>query len=302
MLVSVLISNYNYGHFLGEAIDSVLTQTYRDFEIVVVDDGSFDNSYAVLDSYGSAIKFIRQSNAGQAAAINNGFEASRGEIICLLDGDDSFLPQKIEKVVSVFDRSPSVSWVFHGLIYVESVSGKVFSVDQPARTCHCDFRGKARRGMLPYVHSSTSGLSFRRGFLQKLTPIPIEIRIATDNYLKFAAMALSEGFLVAEPLSNLRIHGGNAYTMRRDNGGLKARMKFLTAKCLRQRWPYLAAFSRRVAADGLSELWCCGRSNRDGILARDYIGGLPLMQRCLVRAMAAKITVRKLLSGVLRQG
>jgi glycosyltransferase involved in cell wall biosynthesis len=268
----------------------------------VVDDGSSDNSSEVLNSYGSAIKFIRQSNAGQAAAINNGFEASRGEIICLLDGDDSFLPQKIEKVVSIFDKSPRVSWIFHGLTYIQTATGEVCYVDNPAQSRACDFRGEARRGTLPFVHSSTSGMSFRRNFLEQLLPVPEEIRIAADNYLKFAAMALSEGFLVAEPLSNLRIHGGNAYTMRRDNGGLKARTKFLTAKCLRQRWPDLAAFSRRVAADGLSELWCCGRSNRDGILARDYIGGLPLMQRCLVRAMAAKITVRKLLSGVLRQG
>lgn len=98
--VSVIIPNYNYGRFLGEAVESVLAQTYPCREIIVVDDGSTDDSLKVLASYEkNGIKVVQQKNCGVGAARNAGVKASSGDLIAFLDADDYWLPQKIEKQV-----------------------------------------------------------------------------------------------------------------------------------------------------------------------------------------------------------
>src|SRR5271165_4872444 len=99
LLATILINNYNYGRFLRQAIDSALNQTYPNVEVVVVDDGSTDESRSIIDSYGDRISSVLKENGGQASAFNTGFAASRGEIICMLDADDFFYPDKVERVI-----------------------------------------------------------------------------------------------------------------------------------------------------------------------------------------------------------
>jgi len=103
-LVSILINNYNYAPFLTQAVDSALRQTYENIEVIVVDDGSTDNSWQVIKSYGDRIVPIAKKNGGQASAFNAGFEKSQGDIVCFLDSDDVFLPDKLQKLVDIFDR------------------------------------------------------------------------------------------------------------------------------------------------------------------------------------------------------
>ncbi len=93
--VSVIIPAYNCSVYLPEAIESVLTQTYTDIEIIVVDDGSTDDTPEVVAPYLDRIRYIRQSNKGLPAARNTGIRASGGEFVALLDGDDSWLPEKL---------------------------------------------------------------------------------------------------------------------------------------------------------------------------------------------------------------
>ena len=93
-LVSIIINNYNYGRFLGKAIDSALKQTYAYTEIVVVDDGSTDNSRKVIASYGNQIIPVFKQNGGQGSAFNAGFKICNGDAICFLDSDDFFIPVK----------------------------------------------------------------------------------------------------------------------------------------------------------------------------------------------------------------
>ncbi|MGH2414794.1 MAG: glycosyltransferase family 2 protein, partial [Microcystaceae cyanobacterium] len=106
-LVSVLITNYNCGHYLQEAIDSALNQTYSPIETIVVDDGSTDDSRELLASYKDRIIPVFKENGGQASAINAGFPISQGEIICSLDGDDVWLPTKVEEVVKAANTYPN---------------------------------------------------------------------------------------------------------------------------------------------------------------------------------------------------
>ena len=114
-LVSIIINNYNYGCFLQSAIDSALGQTYANIEVIVVDDGSVDNSKDIIRGYRDRIVPVLKENGGQASAFNAGFAKSRGEIICFLDSDDFYALKKVMKIVDLFKISPSAGWVFHGL-------------------------------------------------------------------------------------------------------------------------------------------------------------------------------------------
>ncbi len=114
-LVSLVINNYNYGRFLAEAIDSALKQTYPHTEVIVVDDGSTDNSRDITASYGDNISPVLKQNGGQASAFIAGFAASKGEIICFLDSDDMFLPEKVADIVDAFGYSSDLQSRFHPL-------------------------------------------------------------------------------------------------------------------------------------------------------------------------------------------
>src|SRR5690242_8378341 len=98
-LVSIIVNNYNYGRFVGEAIESALGQTYRNTEVIVVDDGSTDNSREVIAGYGSRIIPVLKENGGQGSAFNAGFAASRGEYVLFLDSDDLLEVNAIETVM-----------------------------------------------------------------------------------------------------------------------------------------------------------------------------------------------------------
>src|SRR5688572_29854944 len=91
-LVSVIVNNYNYGRFLAQAIDSALSQDYPRLEVIVVDDGSTDDSREIIARYGSKISPVLKANGGQASAFNAGFNASRGDVVIFLDSDDQLAP------------------------------------------------------------------------------------------------------------------------------------------------------------------------------------------------------------------
>lgn len=103
--ISVIIPNFNQARYLGEAIRSALNQTYRSMEIIVVDDGSTDNSREVAAQFGNQIRYLWQENQGLAGARNTGINASNGGLIGLLDADDQWLPNFLETMVSLADKS-----------------------------------------------------------------------------------------------------------------------------------------------------------------------------------------------------
>jgi glycosyltransferase involved in cell wall biosynthesis len=117
-LVSVVITNYNYGRYLSECIDSVLTQTYPTIDVIVVDDGSTDTSLAVLQHFSSRITIISQRNKGVSAARNAGIFKSKGEWVAFLDADDAWRPEKLQEQSEYFADS-SVGMIFCGLEYVD---------------------------------------------------------------------------------------------------------------------------------------------------------------------------------------
>ena len=120
--VSVIIPTYNRGWILEEAIDSVLAQDFTDFELIVVDDGSTDATWKILESYGRTIISIRQSNQGVSAARNRGIAESRAPLIAFLDSDDIWLSQKLTRQVDFFNANSSAlicqteeTWIRNGV-------------------------------------------------------------------------------------------------------------------------------------------------------------------------------------------
>jgi glycosyltransferase involved in cell wall biosynthesis len=111
-LISVIIGVYNGEAYLGEAIDSVLGQTYSPVELIVVDDGSEDGTAAVIDHYGSAVRRVYQTNGGMGAARNAGVAIAEGQFFAFLDADDRFTREKLERQLEIFVTEPTVDVVF----------------------------------------------------------------------------------------------------------------------------------------------------------------------------------------------
>ena len=106
-MVSVIIPTFNRGWILKEAIDSVLDQEFLDYELIIVDDGSTDNTQEILDSYGQDVIVLRQSNRGVSTARNKGISGATGQLIAFLDSDDLWLPQKLSRQVDFFNANPA---------------------------------------------------------------------------------------------------------------------------------------------------------------------------------------------------
>lgn len=118
-MVSVIIPNYNHAAYLADAITSVLNQTYRHIEIIVVDDGSTDNSQEVAAQFGDQIHYIKQENQGLSAARNTGIRAARGGYIGLLDADDMYEPHAIQSIVSSLDLAEDADGIYCGYRFVD---------------------------------------------------------------------------------------------------------------------------------------------------------------------------------------
>ncbi len=203
--VSVIISNYNYACYLAQAIESVLNQTYQNFELIVVDDGSTDNSYKVLEYYKDRLTAIFQDNAGQGEAFNAGVAQSQGEIICFLDADDYFHKDKLAKVVAGFLDHPDWVQISHPWI---SVNREGLPTNQILKTLS---QGDVRNLLLrqgKYAWGITSGLAYRRLALKQVLPIPRQPR-AADTYLTATIPFYGKVGRINEPLMFYRMHGNN---------------------------------------------------------------------------------------------
>src|SRR5215470_18923669 len=117
-LVTVVVVNRNYACYLPECVESVLGQTYRSMEVIVVDDGSTDDSLNVLKRYQRCLRVIQQPNRGVSAARNTGISASAGKWVAFLDSDDAWRPEKLQQQSKYFQDS-SVGMVFSGVEYID---------------------------------------------------------------------------------------------------------------------------------------------------------------------------------------
>lgn len=109
-MISVVIPTYNASRFINQTIDSVIAQTFKDYEIIVVDDGSSDSTEEIVKSYGDKVRYIYQDNAGDGPARNTGIKAAKGEWIAFLDHDDQWLPDKLQQQSEFIETHPQLNW------------------------------------------------------------------------------------------------------------------------------------------------------------------------------------------------
>jgi glycosyltransferase involved in cell wall biosynthesis len=126
-LVSVILPTYNRAHVLGKAIESILNQTYSNFEIIIVDDGSLDSTEKLVARYrDNRIKYIRHTkNQGAVAARNTGIVASKGEYIAFQDSDNEWLPEKLEKQIAAFNSGPPNLGVVYTSVWIIDKGTKI---------------------------------------------------------------------------------------------------------------------------------------------------------------------------------
>lgn len=123
--VSVVIAAFNAARWIGETLDSVLAQTYRDFEVIVIDDGSTDETADVVALYGRKVHYFHRENGGQPSARNVGIRAARGSYIAFIDADDLWLPNKLELQMKLLTVRRHLAWVYSDAFYYDTESRSV---------------------------------------------------------------------------------------------------------------------------------------------------------------------------------
>jgi len=126
--VSVIIPTYNCSGFLAESIRSVLAQTFGSLEVVVVDDGSTDDTAEVVAGFESRVRYVHQNNSGTAAARNTGIRNARADVIAFLDHDDLWLPGKLEQQMPVLTSDTAIGMVFCGRQFFNTYTGEITSI------------------------------------------------------------------------------------------------------------------------------------------------------------------------------
>lgn len=218
ILVSIVINNYNYGQFLGDAIASALSQLYEQTEVIVVDDGSSDSSRQLIFSFGDKITAVLKENGGQASAFNAGFDVCRGQIVIFLDADDVLLPTAAGLVADALLANPGAGKVMYRMEVIDA-AGTPTGVHKPAQ--YLELRGgDLRRATLtsPFdqIWMATSGNAFPARVLRETMPMPEgEYRLSADWYLSHLSTLLGPVVFLEDVGAYYRVHGANSHEVAR---------------------------------------------------------------------------------------
>ncbi len=234
-LVSIIINSYNYGRFLNKTIDSALNQSYKIIEVIVVDDGSTDNSKKIILDYGNRITSILKENGGQGSAFNVGFTTSKGLIILFLDSDDLLLPTAVENVVQAFMEENIVKVDWPLLIIDENGE---FTGERLPRQAYPNQNLKdltIEKGPFYDWHITcpTSGNAWKRKFLEETLPMPPASYITcADEFLLTLAPIYGDQKRLNLPLGCYRSHSSNnGWGRTLSNDKLKRDMERFEVSC-----------------------------------------------------------------------
>lgn len=217
--VSVVIPSYNHADYIEQAIQTVLGQTYGDLELIVVDDGSTDTSPTVLSKIqDERVRVFFQRNQGAHIAINRGLSMAQGQYLAILNSDDAYFPQRIEKAVSVLEANPNIGLVGSYVEIIDS-SGKPLGIKQGYKNCPPWILSQPERSfralddlvlalLTENYLATTSNYVFPRTIYEKVGEFrPLRYTHDWDFALRIARNA--EIYLIEEPLLKYRIHPKN---------------------------------------------------------------------------------------------
>lgn len=203
-MISVIIPTYNRAAYIAEAIASVTAQTWAQLELILVDDGSTDETAAILAALAAEpqrapLRIIRQDNAGPGAARNAGVAVAGGDLLAFLDSDDLWLPDKLSRQMAVLQERPEIDAVYG---HAEQFLSPELSVAERARFAHLD-------GCVVPAPIAPS-LLIRRGAFARVGPFDPTLRIGVDMdwYARLCELPLGV-VMLAEPVYRRRIHTTN---------------------------------------------------------------------------------------------
>ncbi|MBW2039707.1 MAG: glycosyltransferase [Deltaproteobacteria bacterium] len=209
--VSVIIPTHNRKDFLLEAMDSVFAQTYGDFELVVVDDGSTDGTGEALKRYGDRLIYTYQANQGVSAARNRGIELVRGEFIAFLDSDDLWLPKKLQMQVAFMDQHPEAQICYTDEIWIRR------GVRVNPKKKHAKYSGWIYSHCLPLCIISLSSALMRRGLFAQVGAFDPRLPVCEDYDLWLRVASRFPVFLIPQRLIVKR--GGHANQLSQRSWG-----------------------------------------------------------------------------------
>ncbi len=207
--ISVVVTCFNYAHYVAGAIESALSQSYANKEVVVVNDGSTDDSLRVIERYGARITIVDQTNQGSVAAYNHGFAATRGDLVIFLDADDWLAPGALAEVAAAW--RPGCAKVQYDLGIMDAKGD-----DLGRRFCNFDAGYDAGRVRLSFLATGTyrwpvtAGNAYARWFAAPIFPLRIDH--GPDGTLNTVAPVYGEVVTIPRVLGWYRIHGANMWT------------------------------------------------------------------------------------------
>lgn len=206
-----MINNFNYGRYVGAAIESALRQTYTNCEVIIVDDGSTDDSREVIAGFGGRITVVAKENGGQASAFNAGIARASGDFILLLDSDDYLYPDAVAQCVAHFPEH--YSRIYYRLDAIDAQGERLPDFDR--KIPFVEFDGDAHvaaaaGGQFPAT--VTTANFFRAAALKAIVPIPeARWRICADNFVAIQASTVGPVRSMTQVLGAYRFHGKNAW-------------------------------------------------------------------------------------------
>ncbi len=204
--VTVIIPTFNMAHYLGECISSVTRQSVGNMEVIVIDDGSTDNTNEIVSSFGNRVSYFYQSNRGESAARNMGIKISSGEYLAFLDADDIWLPEKIEKQIAVLNRNPNIGMVACGYTVVNE-TGRILYANAPRNYNNRETLRNAL-SIAQIIPGSASGVLIRRECFGRLGCFDEEIKIGPDWDMWLRISSSYEIYFIEETLVTIRRTSG----------------------------------------------------------------------------------------------
>ena len=200
--VSVVIPAFNASPYLREALESVMAQTYQDFEIILIDDGSTDDTAEIAADYRPLLRYFHQENAGPAKARNRGIAEAKGKFVAFLDADDVWLPEKLEKQVRRFRAEPDLGLVTTGHQAFEV--GRIHPPEKDKRKLLFE-GGNVAKAIFVHSNVATPSVMVPRAVLDEIGGFEEEIHIGEDDNLWIRIAASYPVALVDEVLVRCRL-------------------------------------------------------------------------------------------------
>jgi len=243
--VTVLIDTYNHESFIAEAINSVLAQKFpaSETEILVVDDGSTDNTPDLIRKFGPRVRLLRKVNGGQASAFNVGIREARGEIVAFLDGDDWWAPGKLTAVADVFAAGAEVGLVGHGITHVYPNGRQHTELPREISRFRITSAAEARMFCTRRGFLGTSRMAYRSEILRRIGAVPEALKFEADEYLFSIAGFFADVMILRESFTFYRLHDKNLFQLANGSAeGIRKKQQVLAAlaQSLREKFEHLA--------------------------------------------------------------